>query len=47
MPPDGIAEEQRLEAAEKLFRLALWGFINIREFIEVELGQMEPYGAHR
>jgi hypothetical protein len=46
-PPDGIAEEQRLAAVEKLFRVALYWFPNIREFIEVELGQMEPRGAHK
>ena len=43
---DGIAEEQNLAAAEKLFWVALCWFGNIWKFIEVELGQTELRGAH-
>jgi hypothetical protein len=46
-PPDGITEEQRLAVAKKFFRVALCWFHNIWEFIEVELGQTEPWGAHK
>ena len=46
-PPDGIAEEQRLAVAERLFLLALYWFPNICEFIELELGQTESRGPHK
>ena len=46
-PLDGIAEERRLVGGGKMFWLALWGFPNIWAFIEVELGQTEPRGAHK
>ena len=45
-PPYGITEEQKLAAAEKVFRVALYWFGNICEVIEVELGQSELCGAH-
>lgn len=45
--PDGIIEEQRLVATEELFRVLLWGFLNIWEFISQELGQTESWGAHK
>ena len=40
-------EEQRLTAVGKVFWVALCWFPNFREFIEVELGQTEPRGAHK
>ena len=40
-------EEQRLTVAERFSLLALWGFPNICEFIEVELGQKESCGPHK
>ena len=46
-PKDGIAEEQRLAVAEKVFWVSLYWFGNIWEFIEVELGQKEVRGAHK
>jgi hypothetical protein len=46
-PTDGIVEEQKLAAAEKLYRLALYWFGNIHEFIGLELVQMELRGAHK
>ena len=46
-PPDGIAEEQKLAAAGTVFWVALCWFPDFREFIEVELGQTEPRGAHK
>ena len=39
--PDGIASEQRLAAAIKLFRVSLSGFLDLWEFIGQELGQTE------
>ena len=45
--PDGIASEQRLAAAIKLFRVSLRGFQNIWEFIGQKLGQTEAQGAHK
>ena len=42
-----IVKEQRFAAAERFFLLALWGFPNICEFIEVELGQTESRGPHK
>ena len=41
-PPYGIADEQKLAVAEKVFRVALCYIENIWEFIEVELGQEVP-----
>ena len=46
-PPDGILREQELAAVGKVFWLALCWFPDFREFIEVELGQTEPRGAHK
>ena len=46
-PPDGIAEEQKLAAVEKVFRVGLCWFPDFREFLEVELGHTEPCGAHK
>ena len=42
-------DRKRIEACGggKVFLLALWGFPNICEFIEVELGQMESRGPHK
>ena len=40
-------EEQKLAAAEKVFRVALRCIENIWEFIEAELGQEVPRGAHK
>ena len=44
--PNGISEEQKLAVAEKLFWVALWCIGNIWKFIEVELSQEVPWGAH-
>ena len=36
-----------LAAVEKVFRGLLYWFHDFREFIEAELGQMEPRGPHK
>ena len=46
-PPYGITEELKLPTVEKVFRVALLYNENIWEFIEVELGQEVPPGAHK
>src|SRR3989337_1072221 len=46
-PPDGIAREQKLAVAEKVFRGLLCWFPDFREFIVVELGQTELCGPHK
>jgi hypothetical protein len=40
-------EEHRLAAAKKVFWVALYWFPDFRVFIEMELGQTEPRGAHK
>ena len=45
-PPDGISQEQKLAAAEKVFHGLLCWFPDFREFIEAELGQTEQRWSH-
>ena len=47
MSPDGISEGQKLVAAEKYFRCAVWYTGNIWVFIELRLGLEEPREAHK
>ena len=47
MPADGISQEQKLAAAEKVFWLAPCWFPDFREFMELELGQTKERGAHK
>jgi hypothetical protein len=42
-----IAEEQRLVAAEKMFRMSLCWFWDLWEFKGLELGQTGVRGAHK
>ena len=41
MPLDGISQEQKLGAEENVFWVALCWFPDVKEFVELELAQME------